>query len=164
MLRFPARMLAACLSAGLAAACAGSEPASSPSPPTDRPSLTLPVVEPPPTYQPPPLEDPTNPVLIAYCSAQDRVVMLQGGILAHMGSVEDAVRKMRQAKRAALLAVPVFEQDGKKVLAKLAQRWGDSFDLVIARLERGTEVIVALKPSISALGKIERRFSCELDG
>jgi hypothetical protein len=102
--------------------------------------------------------------VIAYCSVQDRVITLEGRLLTDPPSTPSAIASMRRAQRAAGLTVPVFERADEPGLARLAQRWTDSFDNVITRLDRGMRPIDALRPAISALGALERRFSCELDG
>ena len=150
----------------MSAGCAsGTDAAARSEPPSASPSTwAFPTPIPSDAYQPPPLEDPTDPVLIAYCSAQDRVVALEGRLLTDPPSTAEAVRAMRKAQRAAALTIPVFGRADERTLERLAQDWTNSFDEVIARLEHGQRPINALRPAISTLGAIERRFSCELDG
>ena len=139
------------------------EPSGTPKP-SSAPEWSLPTDPPSPAPTFPPLEDPTDPVVIAYCSVQDKVITLEGRLLTDPPPTDVAVASMRRAQRAAALSVPVFQRSDQPGIARLAQRWADSFDLVIARLEQGMRPIDALRPAISALGAIERRFSCELDG
>lgn len=115
-------------------------------------------------YHPPPREDPTDPLLIAYCSMQDRVVTLEGQLLSERIPLAGQLVRMRRAQRAAQLATDAFAEAGKEKLAGLMQAWADSFVDVRARLTRGQREIDALRPAIGALGRIEPVFSCELDG
>lgn len=124
----------------------------------------LPTDSPTPRTDFPPLEDPNDPVLIAYCSAQDRVVTLEGRLLSQHLSEARSVRALRGAQRAAGLTVGVFRRAHEAELERLAQRWTDAFDSAVARIRTGRAPIDAMTPAIRALGAIERRFSCELDG
>lgn len=111
-----------------------------------------------------PLGDPNDPLLIAYCSAQDRVITLEGQLLSNDLPLSVALAKMRVAQRAARSAQEVFRGAGELRLAHLTSRWARSFDEVRARLGQGERPFDALRPAIAALGNIEATFTCELDG
>jgi hypothetical protein len=160
----PAKLVALLLLAALAGCSSSSGGSAAPTPaevsgpsPWDLPS---------PTHEPPlpSLQDPADPIVIAYCSVQDRVITLEGRLLTDPPPLDSALSDMRRAQRAAGLSVEVFRNAGKPELARLAQRWTDSFDAVQAHLRRGERPIDALEPAIRTLGALERRFSCELDG
>lgn len=138
-------------------ACEASQPGADSPLPSPSPSPSF-------DYRPPPLEDPTDPLLIAYCSMQDRVVTLEGQLLSERIPLAGQLVRMRKAQKAAQLAADAFEKAGKETLSRLMQAWADSFIKVRGRLARGQREIDALRPAIGALGRIEPVFSCELDG
>lgn len=144
---------------GLAACDAGTPGERTSSSPTMSPSAAVPS-----GYQPPPLENPNNPLLIVYCSMQDRVVTLEGQLLSNDIALKGQLIRMRKAQRYAQIAADSFGDAGKEHLTRLTQRWADSFVLVRRRLEQGQREIDALTPAIEALGAIEPVFTCELDG
>jgi len=115
-------------------------------------------------YHLPPDEDPNNPLLIAYCSMQDRIVTLEGQLLSKQLPLVDQLARMRRAQAYAQVAADSFKDAGREHLARLSQRWADSFIIVRQRLEQGQREIDALTPAIEALGAIEPVFTCELDG
>lgn len=115
-------------------------------------------------YQPPPDEDPNNPLLIVYCSMQDRIVTLEGQLLSKDLPLKSQLARMRRAQDYAQVAADSFADAGREHLARLTQRWADSFVIVRQRLEGGQREIDALAPAIEALGAIEPVFTCELDG
>jgi hypothetical protein len=109
-------------------------------------------------------DDPNDPLLIGYCSAQDRIVTLEGRLLSEHLSLEATLADMREAQRNALAAMEMFRRAGEPKLARLTSRWAESFEDVRAALIRGERPFDALKPAIAALGDIEKVFTCELDG
>ena len=144
-------LLAACGTGGDNSA---SVEAFSPTPPSPVPS----------GYHPPPDEDPNNPLLIVYCSMQDRIVTLEGQLLSKELPLGSQLARMRRAQGYAQVAADSFGNAGRDHLARLTQRWADSFVIVRQRLEAGQREIDALTPAIEALGAIEPVFTCELDG
>jgi hypothetical protein len=109
-------------------------------------------------------DNPNDPLLVGYCSAQDRIVTLEGQLLSDDLPLGIALAKMREAQRAARSAQEMFRGAGELRLSHLTSRWARSFDEVRARLEEGERPFDALRPAIAALGNIEETFTCELDG
>lgn len=109
-------------------------------------------------------DNPNDPLLVGYCSAQDRIVTLEGQLLSDDLPLSVALAKMRVAQRAARSAQGMFRGAGEQRLAHLTSRWARSFDEVRARLGNGDQPFDALRPAIAALGNIEEIFTCELDG
>jgi len=109
-------------------------------------------------------DDPNNPLLIGYCSAQDRIVTLEGRLLSEHLPLETALAVMREAQGNALSAEDMFRGAGEPELARLTSRWAASFEDVRARLTRGERPFDALRPAIAALADIEKVLTCELDG
>jgi hypothetical protein len=154
--RVAAAVAIAILVAGSLTGCSPSPTAERsvpPAPTTGSPSGRLPV-----------LQDPADPMLVVYCSMQDRIVRLEGTLLSDPLATAIQVARMRQAQRAANLAVANFHRYHRADLERLAAVWAASFTAVRTRLVRGQREIDALRPAIRALGALERVYSCELDG
>ena len=152
-------MLALALASAIASCQTGATP--DPTPPTVAPDHGVASAPGETPLQP---DDPNDPLLVGYCTAQDRVITLEGQVLSGDLPLEPSLAKMREAQRAARVAEEMFRRSGEQRLALLAFRWARSFDEVRARLARGERPFDALRPAIAALGNIEKVFTCELDG
>lgn len=110
------------------------------------------------------LEDSNNPVLIAYCAVQDKIVTLEGQLISGPLPTASRMAKMRQAQRLAGSSEAMFRSAGVGRVARLASAWSDSFATVRTKLARGERPFDALRPAIVALARIEKVFTCQLDG